>query len=256
MNKKCQQGGFTLIELLVVIAIIAILASMLMPALSKAKGKAHAIRCMNNTRQITLAWFMYADDNQDKVASNPGWVAGIMGWKAPNDNTNKVVLVDPSLGLMASYLQSADIFKCPSDKSGRVRSLAMNAAFGGNPDVSKQADPGRQYMAVKKLSQASQPGPSQSWVTLDEHPDSINDGTFHVIPGLPPHMAEWRDLPASYHSGGGANFSYADGHSEIHTWLDADTKKPIEKVDFTGLRVRGSQDYLWINQGMPHQLLY
>jgi len=253
MKHSPFKRGFTLIELLVVIAIIAILASMLMPALSKAKGKAQAIKCMNNTRQVTIAWFMYADDNEDKVASNPGWIAGVMGWKAPNDNTNATLMVDSKWSLMAPYLPSADVFKCPSDKTGRVRSLAMNAAFGGNPDLSKQVDPQRKFIAVKKLAQASQPGPSETWVTLDEHPDSINDGTFHVIPGLPPHLAEWRDLPASYHQGGAANFSYADGHSSIKAWRDQDTMKPIEKEDFTGLRVRGSQDYQWINEGMPHQ---
>ena len=250
--KRIKSAGFTLIELLVVIAIIAILASMLIPALSSAKGKALAIKCRNNTRQITLAWLMYPGDNDDLVPMNPGWVGGVMGWKAPNDNEDKAIMLDPQRSVMARYLQSADVFRCPSDKSMRVRSMSMNAAFGGNPTLTRQMEPNRKYVAIKKLSQLIRPGAARAWVTLDEHPDSINDGTFHVIPGLLPPMAEWRDLPASYHSGGGANFSYADGHSEIHIWKDGDTRQPISRTDFRGLRDRGSEDYKWINEGMPY----
>src|SRR2546423_5195336 len=123
------QVGFTLIELLVVIAIIAILAAFLLPALSKAKGRAEAVFCLNNTRQLLFAWQIYADDHSGRLTYNLGgsggravagrtnvnWVNNIMDWNsgAGSDNTNVATITEAALG---PYAKSVAIYKCPSDR--------------------------------------------------------------------------------------------------------------------------------------------
>ena len=267
-----QRTGFTLIELLVVIAIIAILAAMLLPALAKAKGKAEAISCMSNTKQLMLGWLMFSTDNEERLIPNgvttvPGmgsrWVDGGMDWTTASDNTNTFKLIDAQQSVIANYVKSTGVWKCPSDKfnspaqrtagmSPRVRSVSMNAALGGNPQIDNQIV-GRIYFAARKQSDLLKPGPAMTWVTLDEHPDSINDAVFHLVEGRLKTTAEWRDLPASYHYGGGANLSFADGHSEIKKWRDSRTKQPIKFVDWPSTPVRDSEDYVWMNDRVPYR---
>ena len=269
-------GGFTLIELLVVIAIIAILAAMLLPALTLAKQKAQAITCMNDTKQMLLGWKMYADDNNDLLPPNDSpyltayygnapatqanmknWVVGTMAkgvdaGDAPYSSGGVSELLDPN-SVLSPYIPNRAVYHCAADNyidtyAGNrvhVRSYSMNSAVGtiygssiakGGTDprsVGSPVDGGwllgasyhagqTTYLTYGKSSSFTRPGPSDTWVIMDENPRTINDGSFAVSAAVAPGATYLIDFPTGLHGGAGG-LAFADGHSVVHKWKSKQT---------------------------------
>ncbi len=226
-----KQNGFTLIELLIVIAIIAILAAILLPVLDMAKQKAWQSSCLNNHKQLAMAWSIYKDDNNGAFAiDDPNTGTGELGWtnlpswvygdmQTPADTTNATLI---QMGLLYPDVNSAGIYHCPADQlSGHDRSYSMQAQLApyamGQPIV---VDPG--YPPMYSEIQIRETSPSSTIVFLDESPNTINDGFFAVLVDA----SQWgTDLPAYWHTHG-CNFSFADGHAEYWRWGDARTSSP------------------------------
>lgn len=245
-SRAGRGGAFTLVELLVVIAIIAILAALLLPALAGTKGKAQAITCLNNIRQVELACLIYTDEFNDRLPYNLGeneirffrkdnqylnWSTPVMDWERNTDNTNTSLLTVGGIGPYTA--RNPGVYKCPKDNyvsdiqaglgwAARVRTFSMNAMVGDAGTFSQSGanvnNPGyRQFFKVTQV-----PKPSQIFTFIEEHPNSLGDGYFLNRQSV----RQWLRLPASHHSGA-VHLSYTDGHVETHKWRLADTQPRV-----------------------------
>ena len=249
-----DRSGFTLVELLVVIVVIAILAALLLPALAKGKLKAQGLHCLNNHRQLTLAWRMYTDDNSERLpwASRNwldpqldqfAWVTGDLDFN-PNNRSNWDPDVDIKKSPLWNYCGgSVAIWKCPADHSEvvvedmpmpRVRSMSMNiwvGGFNGRDGGLSGGDyysfGGKTWWVYLKLNEIK--NPSDIFLLMDMREDSIDWGNFATdMRGWPDNTGSiaFYDLPASYHHRAGG-LSFVDGHAEMKRWLDDRTMPPL-----------------------------
>jgi prepilin-type processing-associated H-X9-DG protein len=251
-----------LIELLVVIAIIAILAAMLLPALTRAKLKATGIHCMNSNRQLAVGWQMYAMDNNEVALgpfserTTPGWCDGTYD-NTPDGITNSILIRSPTY----KYVNNVNAFKCAADKSmlrygsrslPRVISYAANAFVG--PASGWVSPLLKQYKNIRKTTDISAPGPTDVYILLDEHENSINDSHFLPFANLSKYSNNrWLDAPSGRHGNAGG-FAFADGHAEIKKWRTANLSKvlsgtdgstPRPYPDLTFIGPADISDYIW-----------
>jgi hypothetical protein len=248
-----------------------------------ARGRAQAMMCLNNTKQLGLATLVYAGDNGDRLPYNRegaasrsqlNWVNNVMTWDTSADNTNNDTLTKAQLGALVGG--NAAVFRCPADNvvsslqqaagwAARNRSYSMNMMVGDAGAVSASGVNTNNPSYTQFFKTTRIPQPSEIFVFLDEHPDSINDGYFlnktpeYAVHGGPA-SAEWTDLPASYHNRAAA-FSYADGHSLLHRWQLAKTTPPSQpnaanlpiSLYYNASYSSAMQDFNWL---LSHMSVY
>lgn len=271
-------AGFTRADLAAVLVIFLLFALIVPLMIGSTDVRNGSAVCVNNHRRLVLSWLLYVDDSEGRVVNNMGipgtinaiesgrfnnWANNIMGWSvtgstADISNTN---LDWATKGLLVPYGKGAtDIYRCPADiyvgpqqrsrgHESRVRSVSMNAFFGRfDPNSPGDSTAGGrnwflpQYRQFLKLSDVLEP--PRTWVTLDEHADSINDGCFINADT----QTSWGDIPASYHNGA-CVFSFVDGHSEIHTWRSTTSQYPVRYSYMSRpFDAEGRLDFQWYKE--------
>jgi prepilin-type processing-associated H-X9-DG protein len=262
-------GAFTLRDFLPLIAMTYLLIFFFLPSASRTQSTTSAARCMANMRYLTVAWQLYVEENSGKLVENydgadaqggaiasrsrssAPWACGWEDWTTSSDNTNTLFLRDIRFAKLSPYYQTrSNIHKCPADPflsqaqwsrgwTARARSVSMNATVG-LPQAKGPFDAAI-YKVARRVSDLNNPGPAETYLFLDEHPDSINDPLF-----WPPSASGWVDLPGNFHSGG-ATISFADGHSEIHRWLGGLRSAPVRIGGFSSVARPGDSDVHWVS---------
>lgn len=236
---RLRGDAFTLVELLVVIAIIAILAALLLPSLTRAKQKAQTTGCLNNLKQLEVCFHLYATDNHDVLppnnsitgfsGSNNTALASGVSW-CPDHARTDTNSTDLQTGVLFQYNRSVAIYHCPADQSKiedasgnllpqlRNRSYNMSQSVNGYPEFLAGIPGIADIPSWKMFSIIRKPPPSQLFVFIDEHPDTLLDAQFGNPVGMPYYPVMWFDLPADRHNQG-ACLSFADGHVERWRWV-------------------------------------